>query len=43
MTEPVATVGKKKQIFKREKAKVIKGRIAELKAKSLKLSKKNLD
>ena len=37
------TIGKKKQIFKREKSKVIKGKIAELKARSLKLKKKNLD
>jgi 5'-deoxynucleotidase YfbR-like HD superfamily hydrolase len=37
------TIGKKKQIFKREKSKVIKAKISELKARSLKLKKKNLD
>jgi hypothetical protein len=41
--EEALSVGKKKQIFKKEKAKGIKSRITELKMKSKKLRKKNLD
>ena len=37
------SVGKKKQIFKKEKSKAIKTKIQELKQRSLKLKKKNLD
>jgi hypothetical protein len=37
------TIGKRKQIFKKNKSKVIKAKIAELKARSLKLKKKNLN
>lgn len=36
------SVGKKKQIFKKEKSKPIKAKIAELKLQSKKLNKKNL-
>lgn len=41
--EQALTVGKKKQIFKKEKAKGIKAKIQELKIRSLKLKKKNLE
>jgi hypothetical protein len=37
------TIGKKKQLFKKNKSKVIKAKIAEFKARSLKLNKKNLN
>ena len=37
------SVAKKKQIFKKEKLKNIKAKIQELKQRSLKLKKKNLE
>lgn len=37
------SIAKKKQIFKKSKAKVVKAKITELKQRSLKLKKKNLD
>jgi hypothetical protein len=37
------SVGKKKTIFKKEKSRLIKAKIGELKIQSKKLKKKNLD
>ncbi len=42
-SEAALSVGKKKQIFKKEKAKHIKAKIQELKKQSKKLKKKKLD
>ena len=42
-SDAALSVGKKKQIFKKEKAKTIKNRIQELKMQSKKLKKKKLD
>ena len=42
-SEAALSVGKKKQIFKKEKAKSIKNRIQELKQQSKKLKKKNIE
>jgi hypothetical protein len=42
-SEAALSVGKKKQIFKKEKAKSIKAKILELKMQSKKLKKKKLD
>lgn len=41
--QEVITAGKKKQIFKKGRAKEIKAKIKELKVQSLKLKKKNLE
>ena len=41
--EVALTIGKKKQMFKKGKAKEIKAKIQELKLRSLKLKKKNLE
>ena len=41
--EKALSVGKKRQLFKREKAGKIKARIVELKQRSMKLKKKNLE